>query len=455
MISGNRFLYVIFSILALGHVGHPFGEKDFLALTHTYNGISLNYRLFVPPDSSEPDKYPLVLTLHGAGERGNDNIIHVSKNNIATVWVRDSNYHKQPCFVVSPQCPSGRQWVDTDWGLGTYSIERVPISHELAAAYNLMESIIEKYPVDTNRLYITGLSMGGYGTWDLILRYPNTFAAAIPVCGAGDDSKVSLIKDIPIWAFHGNRDNVVPIQGSRDMIKALEGLGRDVLFSDCNWNNCQSMSSAEFDNAIKKAPALVYSELNNVDHNAWDPSYRDTPQLVGWMFSHSKAPVKSLVLLTPNGGETWTAENSYDITWRSEGEITELKLEYQKEGVKTLIDASLPNSGKFTWQIPAALEGDIRIVISDASDSDISDSTGSAITVVPTTMAIHSTNRIKFGGHSAISTRQETNRKTYIFDVSGKLIGSFSAFPENGEWDGKLNNIRNMSSGFHFLRTSD
>ena len=134
-------------------------------------GRSLNYRLMIPKDYSPSgtEKYPLVLFLHGAGERGNDNakqLVHGTKD-----FAKDENRAKYPCFVIAPQCPEGKKWVEVDWSANTHKQPEESVS--LVLTRELMASLQKEFRIDEKRLYVTGLSMGGYGTWDMITRTPN------------------------------------------------------------------------------------------------------------------------------------------------------------------------------------------------------------------------------------------------------------------------------------------
>jgi predicted peptidase len=233
--------------------------ESMLALSFTDSkGTVLPYRLYVPDDYSEEREYPLLLFLHGAGERGSDNYSQIANNVRIIERIVDSSDSEHDCIVVAPQCATNHQWVDTPWGDGSYNQDQIPISKYLAATVELLEDIQNEYSIDENRLYVTGLSMGGYGAWDIITRYPNMFAAALPVCGAGDPSKAELIKDMAIWAFHGALDDIVPVEGSREMVAALENCGSNV----------------------------IYTEYENVNHFCWHNAYAE-PDLLSWLFEQS------------------------------------------------------------------------------------------------------------------------------------------------------------------------
>ena len=248
------FLSITMHAQQLEELINSFAKKSF-----SYDTTTINYRFYKPAILNETEKVPLILTLHGAGERGDDNEKQIAWHSLATGWVDSSSQSKHPCFVVSPQCPENNRWVDNTWKTSVVTQDSIKISNELLTVINLVENIIKEYPVDPDRVYITGLSMGGFGTWDLITRYPDKFAAAIPMSGAGDPSKAELIKHIPIWVFHGALDKAVPVEGSRNMVKALQECGGNV----------------------------IYTELPDKGHVMWKEQY-ENPLLHDWLFSKSR-----------------------------------------------------------------------------------------------------------------------------------------------------------------------
>ena len=256
-------LFFYFSIAGTAFINAQTFEYD----THTNASIasySMPYRLFIPAGYNPNNSYPLVLFLHGAGERGTDNNAQITANQGATLWAGSANQASHPCFVLAPQCPPNFQWVNTNWSNGSYSINNVPMSTELKMVKDIIATLETQYNIDASRLYITGLSMGGYGTWDFILRYPTMFKAAIPICGAGDPTKASLIGTIPLRIFHSSDDPTVPVAGSRDMVKAINALGPN--------------TRTEF-----------YTEYTNQGHASWVNAY-NTTDLVDWLFN--TAPIK-------------------------------------------------------------------------------------------------------------------------------------------------------------------
>ena len=237
---------------------------------HIYKTTRIPYYIFVPANYNPSLKYPLVLGLHGSGESG-DNPSAVKLNSLATVWAKDANQFKFPCFILIPQCPANAWW----GGDGL-----LPVSE-------ILDSILIEFSIDTNRIYITGLSMGGYGTWEFITRFPDKFAAAVPMSGGGDSSKAEIIKHIPIWNFHGEVDNVIPVANSRNMITALERHGRTVIYTDCYNDDCTGLPDSIITEKIKSGINLLYTEYRNAGHNIWNMAYYE-PLLLPWVFSQNK-----------------------------------------------------------------------------------------------------------------------------------------------------------------------
>lgn len=220
-------------------------------------GDTLKYRQLFP-DYNPQRKLPLVIFLHGAGERGNDNEAQLKWGvpNFAT----DQNMQLHPAFVIAPQCPKNASWANITRdanGSGIQMAKTATKQMELLIA--LIQEFSKKFPVDTNRIYITGLSMGGFGTFDAIERYPNLFAAAVPVCGGGDISKASSIKHIPIWIFHGAQDATVSPSLSLSMVDAL----------------------------TKSGAKPGYTQYPEVGHFSWIAAYSDH-LMMDWLFRQHK-----------------------------------------------------------------------------------------------------------------------------------------------------------------------
>ena len=219
------------------------------------DGRTMPYRIFIPANYDTHKQYPLVLCLHGAGGRGSDN---TSRGTEAFTVLSSPEVQKDhPCFLLTPQCPEGKTWVKTPWTKGSYSIDAVPLSDEMHSALDILFTVKSEFSIDPARIYVTGQSMGGYGTWDAVLRCRKVFAAAVPVCGAGDPSKAKLIAHVPLWIFHGSDDPTVPVQGSRDMVKALTDAG---------------------------STSFKFTEYPGIKHDSWTKAWKEK-DLVPWLFA--------------------------------------------------------------------------------------------------------------------------------------------------------------------------
>ena len=209
--------------------------------------VSADYLLFLPKgyDARGSQRWPLMLFLHGAGERGSD----LKKVTVHGPPKIVKNKPEFPFILVSPQCPEGETWSDE-------------------VLLGLLDDVIKKHKVDTNRVYLTGLSMGGYGTWSLGMKYPERFAAIAPVCGGGETIKVLLasrknaaaLKSLGVWAFHGAKDPVVKLEESERMVAALKKAG------------------------VKEVELTVYPEAQ---HDSWTETYAND-KLYEWFLKHER-----------------------------------------------------------------------------------------------------------------------------------------------------------------------
>jgi len=219
-------------------------------------GDTLNYQMLYP-DYDTLRKYPLVIFLHGSGERGSDNNAQLKWGvmNFAT----DEMMKMHPAVVIAPQCPEKMSWSNFEREESITGKLKPTASKPMQLLFQLIQQMKKASNIDTNRIYITGLSMGGYGTFDAIERYPNLFAAAMPVCGGGDTSKASMIAHIPMWIFHGAEDGAVDVWNSVNMVNALMKAGAH--------------------------PGLtIYPETG---HFSWIAAYSDM-QAMEWLFRQKK-----------------------------------------------------------------------------------------------------------------------------------------------------------------------
>jgi len=184
---------------------------------------TLKYRMLYP-DSDPLRKYPLVIFLHGSGERGSDNEAQL-KWGVAN-FATDQNMILHPAIVIAPQCPEKSSWSNFSRSKASADTRLQPTpTKPMELVIGLIHQLMKTMPIDSSRIYITGLSMGGFGTYDAIERYPDLFAAAVPVCGGGDPSRVSSIAKIPIWIVHGSEDPAVNPSYSLEMLDALTKAG--------------------------------------------------------------------------------------------------------------------------------------------------------------------------------------------------------------------------------------
>ncbi|MCX7696781.1 MAG: prolyl oligopeptidase family serine peptidase [Bacteroidales bacterium] len=213
-----RWVYALFFLLSFS-VSSQSLDTLIKPFVFQKKGYILPYRLFVPAGDSTT--YPLILFLHGAGERGKDNKAQLTHSHY---FFRPEIMQNHPFIFLAPQCPPNERWVEVSWKLVSHTMPSEP-SNVLKAVFDLLDSLIKVLPVDTHRIYVTGLSMGGFGTWDALCRRPDFFAAAMPVCGGGDENKACLLKNIPIKAFHGSDDKVVIPARTMNMVNAIRGCG--------------------------------------------------------------------------------------------------------------------------------------------------------------------------------------------------------------------------------------
>jgi predicted peptidase len=219
-------------------------------------GKTLPYRLLRPQKIDPKQTYPLVLFLHGIGERGTDNAKQLQHG--VFEFAKPENRQKYPCFVVAPQCPINNGWIEIDRLFAVRPMSENP-TLPLKLALELVEKLAAELPVDGSRIYMTGLSMGGFGTWDAIARRPDFFAAALPVCGGGDVTQAPKLTHLPIWTFHGDKDITVLPSRTITMIEAIRKAGG-------------------------KPKMTIYPGVN---HFSWQPAYAD-PDVMAWLFAQKK-----------------------------------------------------------------------------------------------------------------------------------------------------------------------
>lgn len=275
---------------------------NFQARTHTTADVTIAYRLFKPANYDPARKYPIVVALHGGGERGSDNAIQLTREELAQPWVRDSVQAKHPHFVMIPQCPSNHAWSPSNIWDGDRSLANIGI-------VAILDSLKREFSLDTTRFYVAGLSMGGFGTFELLKWVPNLFAAAVPTAGGGDTAVAAIAEMIktPVWAFHSLKDPTVSaLRGSRTLAQKFAAAGKPVVFfaSDSQRTNIVPFDSSRPETLVSldslgKAVYVhnadfLYSEVRNYPgtgnplHQAgWWEAWRH-PMVTDWLFSKRK-----------------------------------------------------------------------------------------------------------------------------------------------------------------------
>ncbi|MDF2700860.1 MAG: phospholipase [Haloplasmataceae bacterium] len=213
---------------------------------NSHVNFSLNYYLFLPNGYENLDiKWPLIMFLHGAGERG-DSLAELDLVKVHGIPKYIKLNPDFPFIAICPQCPKNSYWPS--------QVEQLNV---------LLDEIISTYHVDESRVYLTGLSMGGYGTWYLANSYTEKFAAIAPICGSGIRSSGEKLSKLPIWVFHGDQDPVVPYADSEYLVNSIKKYGGDIKFT--TYKNC--------------------------GHNSWSETYAN-PELYEWFLSHKRFEVK-------------------------------------------------------------------------------------------------------------------------------------------------------------------
>lgn len=239
-----RSLTLGLAMLGLSNSG--FGQTaEYLPGQVEIEGQSYPYLLLPPAELIEGKRYPLILFLHGAGERGNDNA--AQKSHFPERMADAQAATGQACFVLAPQCPNDVWWTPRTRGGQRGNIELQPPVASMQAVMAALQEVVRSQPIDLERISLTGLSMGGFGSWDLAMRQPTWFSAVVPVCGGGDPRMVARLAGLPVQVWHGDADNAVPVAMSQAMVEAMRTL---------------------------KMP-VQYNELPGVGHNSWVQAYGD------------------------------------------------------------------------------------------------------------------------------------------------------------------------------------
>jgi predicted peptidase len=233
----------------------------------------MTYYLYAPAGYTSSGHYPLILILHGGGEVALANADPVYNRNLVLnqdyvrAFTTVAAQEAWPSFVLVPQAAAGNRWVNVPASVSSYTLASQP-SASLAMAMAILTSTLQTYSaIDRNRIYVTGISMGAFGTWEAAERWPDIFAAAMPIAGSGDPAAATGLTHMAIWAFHGAADTTVPVGGSRRMISAIRADGG----------------------------GACYTEYPGRGHDLWAiKSPLDQTETLAWLFSQSKEPLPNL-----------------------------------------------------------------------------------------------------------------------------------------------------------------
>jgi len=323
-------------------------RDDFLYGISNGGGTTLPFRYFVPPNYDPSQSYPLILFLHGAGERGNDNEAQLNNNaNGAMRLLDDENLAVQPVFMIAPQC-----FTDGWWG-----------GAPLETAVAIIDQIAADYSIDPDRIYITGLSMGGMGTWSAITSHPDRFAAAVPMSGNGDTNPAPSVAAMPIWFFHAANDGTVGVEGSDNLVAALRNAGGNV----------------------------IYTRYDTGGHAIWQAAYTH-PLLFQWLVSQQRGTPSTITppilrIEQPTSESAWTTE---DATIDLAGSADHDAYPIDSVDWNVLAGPSGSASGTTSWSVAG-------IALAEGSN---------LIRVIATGPSLHD----DYGGHTTFNDSLRVNR---------------------------------------------
>jgi len=256
--------WICWAILGLTFSPTLFAQGDVLSLFEqrqyrTEEGEALYYRWMTPDSVADDQRYPLVIFLHGSGERGDDNTAQLK--HVLPRFTDPLLRKKYPTFVFAPQCPNNDRWSNGSFNPDrpAYTLED-SLTQPMTLTLETLSLLVKTYPIDTTRIYVIGLSMGGAGTWEMIERFPNFFAAAVPICGYADTRYAAGAAQTPTWIFHGGDDDVVPPVFSRQMVIAM----------------------------LLRGGNPIYTEFPGVKHDSWVNAFSEQPFIYDWLFAQKR-----------------------------------------------------------------------------------------------------------------------------------------------------------------------
>ena len=220
--------------------------ETFVEKTAMFGTEERKYLFHKPENYSENEKYPVVLFLHGAGERGDDNLLQL-RIGIGTA-LEDEHSPLHNAFIIAPQVPRDKLWVDTPWDVGNYLVDEREETPYLAGAIQIVRDTLKNYNTDEKNVFVMGISMGGYGSWDALARHPELFVGGFICCGGADLTKADIFKEKTIYTYHGTADDIVPCFGTQNVVKAIKDAGGE---------------------------KITYREYEGMNHWTWDRAYSE------------------------------------------------------------------------------------------------------------------------------------------------------------------------------------
>ena len=220
--------------------------ETFVAKKAFFGEEERGYLFHMPENYDESKKYPVVLFLHGAGERGDDNYDQLAIGIGTALSDPESPLHDS--FIIAPQVPLEKLWVNTPWDVGNYTVDDREETPYLAGAVQIVRDTIASYPVDTTKVFVMGISMGGYGSWDTLARHSDLFVGGFICCGGADLTKADIFKEKTIFTYHGTADDIVPCFGTQNVVKAIKEAGGE---------------------------KITYREYEGMNHWTWDRAYSE------------------------------------------------------------------------------------------------------------------------------------------------------------------------------------
>ena len=220
--------------------------ETFVAKKAFFGEEERGYLFHMPENYDSAKKYPVVLFLHGAGERGDDNYDQLAIGIGTALSDPESPLHDS--FIIAPQVPLEKLWVNTPWDVGNYTVDDREETPYLAGAVQIVRDTIASYPVDTTKVFVMGISMGGYGSWDTLARHADLFVGGFICCGGADLTKAHIFKEKTIFTYHGTADDIVPCFGTQNVVRAIKEAGGE---------------------------KITYREYEGMNHWTWDRAYSE------------------------------------------------------------------------------------------------------------------------------------------------------------------------------------